>query len=164
MWMPASFAQLEFIDFTALGYSGFPGRTSGKNPHASAGYVGDTGSAPGLGRSPGGGHGNSLQCSYLENPCTEEPGGLQAMGLQWVGHNWSNLAQDIQTCGCATTHPFMLHGYLSCFWGFAIVNSTVMNSLVHISDFIYIFQEFFFIIYPGVEVHLNKLIRNYFPD
>ena len=32
MWMPASFAQLEFIDFTALGYSGFPGRTSGKKP------------------------------------------------------------------------------------------------------------------------------------
>ena len=30
--MPASFAQLEFIDFTALGYSGFPGRTSGKKP------------------------------------------------------------------------------------------------------------------------------------
>ena len=26
--MPAFFAQLEFIDFTALGYSGFPGRTS----------------------------------------------------------------------------------------------------------------------------------------
>ena len=30
--------------------------------------VGDVGSIPGLGRSPGGGHGNPLQCSYLENP------------------------------------------------------------------------------------------------
>ena len=30
--MPASFAQLEFIDFTALGYSGFLGRASGKEP------------------------------------------------------------------------------------------------------------------------------------
>ena len=30
--------------------------------------VRDTGSIPGLGRSPGGGHGNPLQYSYLENP------------------------------------------------------------------------------------------------
>ena len=30
--------------------------------------VGDTGLIPGLGRSPGGGHGNPLQCSCLENP------------------------------------------------------------------------------------------------
>ena len=30
--------------------------------------VGDLGSIPGLGRSPGGGHHNLLQCSCLENP------------------------------------------------------------------------------------------------
>ena len=29
----------------------------------------------------GGGHGNPLQCSCLEIPCTEEPGRLQSMGL-----------------------------------------------------------------------------------
>ena len=29
---------------------------------------GDLGLIPGLGRSPGGGHGNPLQCSCLENP------------------------------------------------------------------------------------------------
>ena len=33
----------------------------------SACSVGDPGSMPGLGRSPGGGHGNPLQCSCLEN-------------------------------------------------------------------------------------------------
>ena len=38
-----------------------------KNPPANAGGVKDTGSVPGLGRSPGGGHGNPLQCSCLEN-------------------------------------------------------------------------------------------------
>ena len=38
-----------------------------KNPPANAGRVKDTGSIPGLGRSPGGGHGNLLQCSCLEN-------------------------------------------------------------------------------------------------
>ena len=30
--------------------------------------AGDTGSIPGLGRSPGGGHGHPLQYSCLENP------------------------------------------------------------------------------------------------
>ena len=38
-----------------------------KNPPANAGDTRDTGSIPELGRSPGGGHGNSLQYSCLEN-------------------------------------------------------------------------------------------------
>ena len=46
-------------------HSGFPGGAAGKELACN---VGDLGSMPGLGRSPGGGHGNSLQCSYLENP------------------------------------------------------------------------------------------------
>ena len=39
-----------------------------KNPAASAGDAGDMASIPELGRSPGGGNGNPLQCSCLENP------------------------------------------------------------------------------------------------
>ena len=40
-----------------------------KNPLANAGDLRrDTGSIPGLGRSPGGGNGNPLQYSCLENP------------------------------------------------------------------------------------------------
>ena len=46
---------------------GFPGGTSGKEPIANAGDVRDMGSVPGPGRSPGGGHGNPLQYSCLEN-------------------------------------------------------------------------------------------------
>ena len=38
-----------------------------KNSPANAGDVGDTGSIPGLGRSPGVGNGNVLQYSCLEN-------------------------------------------------------------------------------------------------
>ena len=38
-----------------------------KNPPASAGDTRDLGSIPGLGRYPGVGNGNPLQCSYLEN-------------------------------------------------------------------------------------------------
>jgi len=43
---------------------GFPGVSDVKE---SACKLGDTGSIPGLGRSPGGGHGNPLQYSCLEN-------------------------------------------------------------------------------------------------
>ena len=39
-----------------------------KNPPANAGDLRDTGSIPGLGRFPGGGNGNPLQYSCLENP------------------------------------------------------------------------------------------------
>ena len=39
-----------------------------KNPPANAGDRRDSGLIPGWGRSPGGGHGNPLQYSYLENP------------------------------------------------------------------------------------------------
>ena len=39
-----------------------------KNLPAIAGGIRDMGSIPGSGRSPGGGHGNLLQHSWLENP------------------------------------------------------------------------------------------------
>ena len=39
-----------------------------KNLPANAGDVGDVGSIPGSGRSPGGGNGNPLQYSCLKNP------------------------------------------------------------------------------------------------
>ena len=39
-----------------------------KNPPANAGDTRDLGLIPGLGRSPGGGHGNRLQSSCLEDP------------------------------------------------------------------------------------------------
>ena len=46
-----------------------------KNPPANIGDIGDVGSVPGLGRSPGGGNDNSLQYSCLENPMDREPAG-----------------------------------------------------------------------------------------
>ena len=44
---------------------GFPGGSDGKESTCN---VGDLGSIPGMGRSPGGGHGNPSQYSCLENP------------------------------------------------------------------------------------------------
>ena len=67
--------------FEALsGSEGFPGGSEAK---VSACNVGDLGSIPGSGRSPGEGNGNTLQYSCLENPM----GG----GVWWA---------TIQSTGC----------------------------------------------------------------
>ena len=54
-------------------------------PVYKAGDDGDTGAVPGRRRSPGGGRGNPLQCSCLENPWTEETDGLQSIGHEESG-------------------------------------------------------------------------------
>ena len=64
--------------------SGFPG---GSEVKASACNVGDLGSIPGSGRSPGEGNGNPLQYFAWRTPWTEEPGRLQSTGSQRVGHD-----------------------------------------------------------------------------
>ena len=51
-----------------LSEDGFQGGEVVKNLPANAGDTGDAISIPGLGRSPGEGNGNPLQCSCLENP------------------------------------------------------------------------------------------------
>ena len=58
-----------------------------KKPPANAGGIRDLGLIPEWGRSPGGGHGNSLQDSCLRIPWTEEPGRIQSVVLQRVGHS-----------------------------------------------------------------------------
>ena len=63
---------------------GFPGGSDGKE---SACNVGDLGLIPGLGRSPGEGHGYLLQYSCLENSMDRGAWQLQSMGSQRVGHS-----------------------------------------------------------------------------
>ena len=67
-------------------FSNFPGGSVGKE---SAHNAGDLGSIPGSGWSPGEGNSNPLQYSCPEIPWTEEPGRLQSMVLQSVGHDWA---------------------------------------------------------------------------
>ena len=55
--------------FSCKMMKGFPGGSAVKTSPASAIDVGLT---PGLGRSPGEGNGNLLQCSYLKNPMDRE--------------------------------------------------------------------------------------------
>ena len=49
--------------------------------------VEDVGSTPGSGRSPGEGNGNHSSMLAWKTPWTEEPGGLQFMWSQRVGHD-----------------------------------------------------------------------------
>ena len=53
----------------------------------SAGDARDVGLIPGLGRSPGEGNGNHSSILAWKIPWTKEPGGLQSMGSQRVGHD-----------------------------------------------------------------------------
>ena len=53
-----------------------------KNLPANAVDTTDMDSVPGSGRCPGEGNGNPFQYSCWEIPWTEDPGGLQFMGLQ----------------------------------------------------------------------------------
>ena len=64
---------------------GFPVALVVKNLSANTGDLRDTGSIPGSGISPAGGHGNPLQYSCPENPTGR--GELQSRGSQRVGHD-----------------------------------------------------------------------------
>ena len=55
----------DLMDMNMSKLQGFPGGSDGKE---STCHVGDLGSIPGSGRSPGGWHGNPVQYSCLENP------------------------------------------------------------------------------------------------
>ena len=57
-----------------------------KNLPANAGDIRDAGSILQLGRSPGGGHGNPLQCSYLDNPMDREAWWAKVHG---IAKSWS---------------------------------------------------------------------------
>ena len=72
---------------------GFPGGSDSKESSCNAG---DLGSIPGLGRSPGGGHGNAFQYSCLENR-----------------HGWRSLAvcspwgcKELDMTKCSTYYIF----------------------------------------------------------
>ena len=58
-----------------------------KNPLANAGAIGDVGSIPGLGRSPGEGTETHSSILAWEIPWTEKPLSLQSTGLRRVGHD-----------------------------------------------------------------------------
>ena len=67
-------------------FGGSAGEESARN-------AGDLGSRPGLGRSPGGGHGNPLQY-----PCLENPHGQRSLaGYSAWGHKESDMTEGLST-------------------------------------------------------------------
>ena len=78
---------------TPMANLGFPGGSIGKE---SACNAGDLASIPGLGRSPGGEHGNPLRYSCLENP----HGQRSLAGCSLYGCKESDTTERISTaCG-----------------------------------------------------------------
>ena len=74
----------------------FPGGASGKEPSCQCRRHKDWGLIPGLERSPGGGHGNPLQYSCLENPS----GQRSLLGYSPWGHKESDTTEKLTR----TTH------------------------------------------------------------
>ena len=86
---------------------GFPGSLAGKE---SACSVGDLGSIPGLGRFPGGGHGNPLQYSCLENP----QGQRSLVGYSPWGHTELDKTEQLSTAAWNTGAWFTHQGPNPC--------------------------------------------------
>ena len=84
-----------------------PSRPGGSDSKESACNAGDLGSILGLGRSLGGGHGNPLQYSCLENPHGQRSLAGYSPGGCRVGHDW------------ATKHSTQ-QAYFQSFWAFQI--------------------------------------------
>ena len=75
-----------------------------KNLPDNAGEIRDSGSIPGLGKSPEGGHGNPLQYSCLENPKDREA--WQAP-VHRVTKSWTGLKPlGMHTCRDKTPKPW----------------------------------------------------------
>ena len=73
------------------------GSSAGKE---STSNEGDLGLIPGLGRSPGGGHGNSLQYSCLENP----HGQMSLSGCSPSRCKESDTTEQLSTQACIHVH------------------------------------------------------------
>ena len=81
-----------------------------KNLPANAGDTRDTGSVPGLGRSPGGGNGNPLQCARLICPTDGGDWRLQSLGSQsraWLS-DWAHTHAHVCIGMCIWNRPLEL--------------------------------------------------------
>ena len=96
--IPLAFRNKDFLETVIYNLTGFPrawlhlGGTSVKKKKTCLSIqIKRCGFNPWIGKIPGEGNGNPLQCSCLENPRTEEPGGFQSILLHKDGHIWSDL-------------------------------------------------------------------------
>ena len=86
----------------------FPWWLSGKEPAYNARDTGDVGSIPGSGRSPGGGHGNPLQYSCLEDPMCRGAWRATVHGVA-KSQTWLKwLSTHTRVCVCVCVYPFKI--------------------------------------------------------
>ena len=99
---PPQVEQVGLVFALALGnmYLLRPRWLSGKESACSAGDAGDWGSIPGSGRSPGGGNGNPLQCSCLENSTDRGPWWATVHGVSNSRTQLSDLAHIYSVALC----------------------------------------------------------------
>ena len=106
---------------------GFPDGSVGKE---STSDTGDLGSRPGLGRSPGGGHGNTLQYSCLENLMDRGAWRVTVHGVARVRHDLATKPPHVCVCVCVCVSDFFLSIHLSMDVfsdTLIIVNNTIVN-------------------------------------
>ena len=83
-------------------FMGLPGGSDGKE---SACNAGDLGLIPGLGRSPGGGHGSLIQYSCLENP----HGQRSLVDYSPWGHKESDTTERLNTYSTGFHYKYLLY-------------------------------------------------------
>ena len=100
-----------------------------KNPPANAGDIRDMGSIPGSGKTPGGGHGNPLQYSCLENPM--DRGTWQAIVYR-VAKSWKRLSMHscwlvyISFCIKLLSSAFFSKGMI-CIGSFNVLDTNLLS-------------------------------------
>ena len=82
-------AQRQWLKPTLLTKPDIPGYLGGSDGKEPVHNAGDPGSISGLGRAPGESMETHSSILAWRIPWTEEPNGLQSMGLQRLGHNWA---------------------------------------------------------------------------
>ena len=99
----------------------------------------DLGSLPGFGRCPGGGNGNPLQYSCLENSMDREACRATVQGLQRVGHNWRDLART-HAYGYLQSHG--LFNYWRTFWLLWILKKIWLAVIITCMQFLCVYIHF----------------------
>ena len=107
---------------------GFPGGSGGKE---SACNAGDLGLIPGLGRSPGGGHGSLIQYSCLENL----HGQRSLVGYSPWGHKESDMTEWLSTYSIGFHYKYHLYSWLNMI---ILCNEAAFSHSINIIQCLYI--------------------------
>ena len=139
---------------------GFPGGSGVKESTCNAGGTGNTGSIPGSGRSSGGGHGNPLQYSCLENPMDR---GVWRVTVHSMTKRWTQLKRlsmhvcDYNALGLRNTyHQIKMTSFIT-------IHTGLLRSLgkITVACYIYIYTHTYIHIYTHTHIHIHIYTHTY---